>query len=105
MPKMAGPTTNGQRPTTNDRRLATDDQRPTTNDRRLATEFSADLSFAMLTIAVGAYICGVLLDRGVSARVVACWTGVIMLLPVILWAWAIRLGKTKSMSLQEGTAD
>ena len=30
--------------------------------------FSADLGFSMLTIAIGAYVCGVFLDHGVSAR-------------------------------------
>ena len=61
-----------------------------TEDRFRGRVFSADLGFSMLTIAVGAYICGIFLDRGVSAQVVASRTGIIMLLPALLWAWAMK---------------
>ena len=64
-----------------------------TEDRFRGRVFSADLGFSMLTIAIGAYVCGVFLDRGVSARVVASATGVIMLVPAILWAWAMSWWK------------
>jgi hypothetical protein len=73
-----------------------------TEDRFRGRVFSADLGLAMLTVAIGAYACGFFLDRGVSARVVASATGVIMVLPAILWAWAIRPGKTKAVSLITG---
>jgi predicted MFS family arabinose efflux permease len=76
-----------------------------TDDRFRGRVFSADLSFAMLTIAIGAYICGVFLDRGVSARMVASATGLIMLLPFILWAWATGLAKSQAVSLPAATAD
>src|SRR6202158_3721199 len=69
-----------------------------TEDRFRGRVFSADLGLAMLTVAVGAYVCGFFLDRGVSARVVASATGVIMALPAILWAWAMRQGRTKPVS-------
>jgi MFS family permease len=75
-----------------------------TEDRFRGRVFSADLGFAMLTVAIGAYVCGVFLDHGVSARVVASGTGLIMLLPAVLWAWAIKLGKTPTV-LAAGTAD
>jgi len=75
-----------------------------TEDRFRGRVFSADLGFAMLTVAIGAYVCGVFLDHGVSARVVASGTGLIMLLPAVLWAWAIKLGKTPT-ALAAGTAD
>ena len=78
-----------------------------TDDRFRGRVFSADLSFAMLTIAIGAYVCGVFLDHGVSARVVASGTGLIMLLPAMLWAWAIRAREPGSVSLpaREGPQD
>src|SRR5712691_6806328 len=52
--------------------------------------FSADLGFSMLTIAIGAYVCGIFLDRGVSARAVAAATGLLMLLPAALWGWGMQ---------------
>jgi MFS family permease len=67
-----------------------------TEDRFRGRVFSTDLGLSMLTIAIGAYVCGMLLDRGVSARVVASATGLLMLLPAILWAWAMSLGKNES---------
>jgi hypothetical protein len=45
----------------------------------------------MLTIAVGSYVCGRFLDSGVSARTLVTATGIIMLIPAALWAWAIRV--------------
>jgi len=54
----------------------------------------------MLTIAAGAYLCGRLLDSGVSARMVATGTGLVMLLPAGLWALAMRVGKDRR-DLQE----
>jgi MFS family permease len=62
-----------------------------TEDRFRGRVFAADLGISMLTIAVGAYLCGVLLDWGISARVVASAAGISMLLPAALWAWAMRL--------------
>jgi len=69
-----------------------------TDDRFRGRVFSADLGFSMLTIAIGAYVCGLFLDRGVSARAVASATGVIMIVPAILWAWGMRVGRAASTS-------
>jgi MFS family permease len=76
-----------------------------TEDRFRGRVFSADLGLAMLTVAIGAFVCGVFLDHGVSARVVASGTGLIMAVPAILWAWAIRSGRARSLSLPASTAD
>jgi MFS family permease len=76
-----------------------------TEDRFRGRVFSADLGLAMLTVAIGAYVCGVFLDHGVSARVVASGTGLIMVVPAMLWAWAIRSGSARSVSLPASTAD
>ena len=56
-----------------------------TDDRFRGRVFAADLGLSMLTIAVGAYLCGRLLDWGISARQVATYTGLIMLVPAGLW--------------------
>jgi predicted MFS family arabinose efflux permease len=67
-----------------------------TEDRFRGRVFSADLGFSMLTIAAGAYLCGQLLDTGVAARTLATWTGLVMLIPAALWAFAIRARKETS---------
>jgi len=64
-----------------------------TDDRFRGRVFAADLGFSMLTIAIGAYLCGHLLDAGISARAVATGTGLIMLVPAALWALAMRAEK------------
>jgi Transmembrane secretion effector len=62
-----------------------------TDDRFRGRVFAADLGFAMLTIAAGAYICGRLLDAGIAARTVASYTGMAMLMPAVLWVLALRM--------------
>ena len=61
-----------------------------TDDRFRGRVFSADLGFSMFTIAAGAYVCGRLLDAGFAAHTVATYTGLIMLIPAVLWALATR---------------
>jgi MFS family permease len=68
-----------------------------TDDRFRGRIFAADLGFSMLTIAAGAYLCGRLLDLGISTRTVASGTGLIMLVPAVLWALAMRAGKARAM--------
>jgi hypothetical protein len=68
-----------------------------TDDRFRGRVFSADLGFSMFTIAAGAYLCGRLLDSGVSARTVATWTGVVMLIPAVLWTLAMRVGRERTV--------
>jgi predicted MFS family arabinose efflux permease len=67
-----------------------------TDDRFRGRVFSADLGFSMLTIAIGAFLCGRFLDAGVSARTAATCTGVIMLIPSALWALVMRTAKPDS---------
>jgi hypothetical protein len=61
-----------------------------TEDRFRGRVFAADLGFSMLTIAVGAYTCGVFLDSGHSARTIASATGLLMLVPAGLWFLSMR---------------
>jgi MFS family permease len=67
-----------------------------TDDRFRGRVFSADLGLCMLTIALGAYVCGAFLDMGFSARTLVTATGLVMLIPAALWAWATRLCKPAS---------
>jgi predicted MFS family arabinose efflux permease len=73
-----------------------------TDDRFRGRVFSADLGLCMLTIAIGAYVCGSFLDLGISARTLVSATGLVMLLPAGLWAWAMRVWRP--VGAQEGTA-
>jgi predicted MFS family arabinose efflux permease len=59
-------------------------------DRFRGRVFSADLGFSMLSIAIGAWLCGRVMDWGIAARTVATFTGLIMLAPAALWAWSTR---------------
>jgi predicted MFS family arabinose efflux permease len=61
-----------------------------TEDRFRGRVFAADNALGMLSIAVGAYICGRFMDWGFSPRVLATAVGVSMILPAALWAWAVR---------------
>jgi MFS family permease len=67
-----------------------------TDDRFRGRVFSADLGLCMLTIALGAYVCGAFLDMGFSARTLVTATGLVMLIPAALWTWATRLWKPAS---------
>jgi predicted MFS family arabinose efflux permease len=69
-----------------------------TEDRFRGRVFSADLGFCMFTIAAGAFVCGKFMDAGASARSVASWTGLVMLIPAALWALATRIGRNHAES-------
>jgi hypothetical protein len=61
-----------------------------TEDRFRGRVFAADLGLGSLTFAVTAYIAGRVLDAGISARTVAASTGILMLIPAAILAWALR---------------
>jgi hypothetical protein len=65
-----------------------------TEDRFRGRVFAADLGLGSLTFAVTAYLAGVFLDAGISVRTVATSTGLLMLLPAAVLAWALRAGRT-----------
>ena len=66
-----------------------------TEDRFRGRVFSADLGLGSLTFAVTAYLAGRFLDAGFSARVVATSTGVLMLVPAMILASALRAGQIR----------
>jgi predicted MFS family arabinose efflux permease len=74
-----------------------------TEDRFRGRVFAADLALSMLTIAVGAYLCGRFLDWGFSPRTVATATGIIMLIPAALWAWSMRKWKNQPVEVKNFT--
>ncbi len=70
-----------------------------TDDRFRGRVFSADLGLASLTFATTAYVCGRLLDVGISARAVATGTAVLMLIPAGLLALALYSRFSKARAL------
>jgi len=64
-----------------------------TEDRFRGRVFAADLGLGSLTFAVTAYLAGRFLDAGISARTVATSTGLLMLVPAAILAWALRAGR------------
>lgn len=67
-------------------------------DRFRGRVFAADLAFSMFTIAVGAFICGRVLDAGIAARTVATWTGFVVLIPAAWWIFVMRSSNRKQSS-------
>jgi MFS family permease len=76
-----------------------------TEDRFRGRVFAADSGLSMFTIAVGAYVAGVFLDLGVSARIVSALAGASMLVPAVAWGWALRLWDRKPTAIAAETAD
>ena len=73
-----------------------------TDDRFRGRVFSADFGLCMLVIAVAGYVAGVLLDAGVSVRLLASATGACMILPFVIWAFALRLWKDQPQTVVRG---
>jgi hypothetical protein len=72
-----------------------------TDDRFRGRVFAAELGLCMLTIAVGAFIAGLLVDAGINPRAVASGAGILMLIPSGVWAWTMR--KTVAREVAEVT--
>jgi len=68
-----------------------------TEDRFRGRVFAADLGLGSLTFAVTAYLAGRFLDAGISARTVATGTGLLMLVPAMILAWALRAGRSEKL--------
>jgi len=64
-----------------------------TEDAFRGRVFSAEFAFTMLTLAAASFTAGQLVDGGVAVRTVAAGTGLVMLLPALLWIGASRVWK------------
>lgn len=62
-----------------------------TEDRFRGRVFSAEYAFHTLLLSVVVYAVGHLADAGHSVRTLAAWTGVMLAVPGVLWAAAMRL--------------
>lgn len=67
----------------------------TAEDKFRGRVFAADLGFCMLTIAIGAFVCGKLLDAGIPARTLVTAAGVMMVLPTVLWGSAMKVWRPR----------
>ena len=76
-----------------------------TDDKFRGRVFSAELGLSMLTLAVGAYLTGFLVDRGIQPRTVAVATGLVMLIPAGLWGWALRLWQPTGETVPTAASD
>ncbi|HET6179718.1 MAG TPA: MFS transporter [Candidatus Sulfotelmatobacter sp.] len=65
-----------------------------TEDRFRGRVFAADLGLGSLSFAVTAYLAGLFLDSGFSARTVATGTGLLMLVPATVLALMLRASRT-----------
>jgi MFS family permease len=61
-----------------------------TADRFRGRVFSAEFAFSMLTTSAVSYLAGTLIDFGLPAQTLATWTGLIVLVPAVAWAFALR---------------
>ena len=76
-----------------------------TDDRFRGRVFAADNGFCMFMLAVGAFLAGRFIDAGISERSIATATGLLMLVPAGLWAWAMRLwsaGQSVEQAVEAG---
>jgi MFS family permease len=74
-------------------------------DRFRGRVFAADNGLSMLTIGVGAWVAGLLVDWGSSPRAVAAGAGAAMLLPALLWGWAVWSWKRTPEAVGAEAAD
>lgn len=62
-----------------------------TEDQFRGRVFSAEFAFTMLTLAIVSFVGGLLVDSGMTVRMLATLTGLVVLLPAAMWLGAQRL--------------
>jgi hypothetical protein len=60
-----------------------------TDDRFRGRVFSAEFAFSVITMSFSSYSAGLLIDHSVPVSVVAVGVGVAMMIPAIVWAFAL----------------
>ncbi len=69
-----------------------------TTDRFRGRVFAAEFGICMLAISASSYVASLAIDWGVSARAVCAGIGLVMIVPAVTWAWAMRKTHTKEDS-------
>ncbi len=64
-------------------------------DRFRGRVFSADFAFLVVSMSVASYSAGVFVDRGISVREVAFVTGLLALIPALVWVGLLRLWRDR----------
>jgi MFS family permease len=64
-----------------------------TEDRFRGRVFAAELAFMVLTMSLSSYSAGTLIDHAVPVRSVATLTGLVVLIPAVLWGLALMTWK------------
>jgi MFS family permease len=66
-----------------------------TDDKFRGRVFSAEWAFSVVTMSASSYSAGLLIDRQWSAPAVASLTGLVMLIPAVLWSLTLWNGKQR----------
>jgi hypothetical protein len=65
-----------------------------TEDRFRGRVFSAEWALSVVTMSLSSYSAGVLIDRNVAAATVATATGLAVLIPAVLWSFALLASRS-----------
>src|SRR5205823_12046444 len=68
-----------------------------TDDRFRGRVFSAEFAFSVVTMSISSYSAGALVDRGIPVSYVAGLTGLIVLIPALLWTLVLRSTKPRGL--------
>jgi MFS family permease len=66
-----------------------------TDDRFRGRVFSVEFGFSVLTMTLMSSLSAILIDHGMSTFGVATVTGLVMLIPAVLWSFALRLWRSQ----------
>ncbi len=72
-----------------------------TEDRFRGRVFAAEWALSVVTMSLSSYSAGVLIDRNVPAAAVASTTGLLVLIPAVLWSVALVAGRADRVGVPQ----
>jgi hypothetical protein len=72
-----------------------------TEDRFRGRVFSAEWAWSVVTMSLSSYTAGAMIDRGVPAATVATATGLAVLIPALLWSFALPMPRSGRESVRQ----